>query len=206
MKTQPQPGSAHLRAARELLVCLAAGATRFTEDDAKYGAEILAKHFPAAPALTGGDAELRQTLLTCDGAGKKAKEDALNELLRIGAAAIHDAASRQHTNRITALSAQVAQEKDHHEFYRGKVSDYMGAEIKWQEAVDRLKSRIAELERDVELLQRYHIAGRDMNDSVERFIENRDRLGDGHEAVLSRIEQMRRDLPKWKAAMNPKQP
>lgn len=109
------PNETHLRAARELLVCLAAGATRFTEDDAKYGAEILLKHFPAAPASpatpsgTPSDAELRQMLLTCDGAGKKAKEDALNELLRVGAAAIHDAASRQHTDRITALSAQVAE-------------------------------------------------------------------------------------------------
>jgi hypothetical protein len=63
-----------------------------------------------------------------------------------------------------------------------------------------LKAENAKLRNDVEMLQRYHIAGRDMNDSVERFIENRDRLGDGHDVVKSRIEQMRNDLSKWKEA------
>lgn len=71
----------------------------------------------------------------------------------------------------------------------------------------KARMRVAELEienaalrNDVEMLQQYHIAGRDMNDSVERFIENHDRLGDGHEVIKSRIEQMRNDLYKWKDA------
>ncbi len=63
-----------------------------------------------------------------------------------------------------------------------------------------LEAENAKLRNDIECLQQYHIAGRDMNDSVERFIENGDRLGDSHEVVKSRIEQMRRDLPKWQEA------
>ena len=127
---QPQPDSAHLQAWYDIH-----DATRLSGYlDKEKVLSVLAKHFPTPPALTGGDAELSEVLLTCDGAGRKAKEDALNELLRRYRAEIHDAASRQHESRITALSAQVA-ELSHDLSYHMHMAQSD-------------KARIAELERD----------------------------------------------------------
>lgn len=43
--------------------------------------------------------------------------------------------------RIAELEAEVAHEKGHHDFYRGKVSDYMGAEIEWKKLTDDLRAQ-----------------------------------------------------------------
>lgn len=55
------------------------------------------------------------------------------------------------------------------------------------------------LERDIETLRRYFIAGRDMNDSVMRFLERLDAKAPTH-VTDSWIGQMRIDHNKWVAA------
>lgn len=125
------PNETHLRAAKELNAAFNLYAW---DDSEKECASILARHFPAPPALTGGD------------------EEQLQELYELGEAY---AKRGERDGQIAALEAQVAEldaeasrEQDHHEFYRGKVCAYMGAEIEWQKKVDTLKARITELERD----------------------------------------------------------
>lgn len=58
-----------------------------------------------------------------------------------------------------------------------------------------------ELSSRIYQLRQFYIAGRDMHDSVTRFLDRYDNLPRGHEEVINRIEQMRRDLPKWHSEM-----
>ena len=62
--------------------------------------------------------------------------------------------------------------------------------------------KLTQAREDIVILQRFHIAGRDMNDSVSRFLSCYDALGKDHAVVVSRVEQMRRDLPKWQETID----
>lgn len=126
MTTQPQPGSAHLRAAKELNAAFNLYAW---EDSEKECAAILAKHFPAPPALTGGDAGLAACLLAANPKGSD-KERFMDAFIAKQAAA-----------RIAALSAQVAELSKQVDNWR-EIHEII---VRTEET--RL-ARIAELERD----------------------------------------------------------
>jgi hypothetical protein len=171
MTTQPQPDSAHLRAAIEI----AEEVTHhnWKDTDARNTevarrtfviSRLLSAHFPAPPALTGGDAKLVEELTE--------SADWINEAHTRHVGYFHAETLRQSAQRITALSAQVAElsarfetcSKDSDNFRESEDYHAMCDRL-WIEAGKRgihksdgrpvdvmLTDRIAELERDKAIL------------------------------------------------------
>jgi hypothetical protein len=64
-----------------------------------------------------------------------------------------DAGFAKFQSELAAAKAEALQEKEHHEFYRAKVSDYMGAEMQWQKAVDLRNTEIIRLREENTVLR-----------------------------------------------------
>lgn len=79
-----------------------------------------------------------------------------DEVMEAGVAAIIARHYAQPSDEVARLKGELRQEKEHHEFYRFKVSDYMGAEIKWQDAVNNLRAEVLRLKAELEELSAGH--------------------------------------------------